>query len=217
MRQKFVGDRTVGTAEHRAHEQRWCKNTARAADPHRHARGQDLRREQSKQYEDRVVTGDSELQNRVADAVHLRDRQQQQPEQDTARRGTQPLRAVPEPVGDVLAGIQHTYEGEADSGRQHAETCVQHELERRGERERGELQERQAPERRAADRIGGDRAEDHEAERPGLEVAQNQLEREEHTRDGSVERCRDPTGGATRDQQPQLVHGHPRELTRQRA
>ena len=61
-----------------------------------------------------------------------------------------------------------------------------------------------AAERGAADRVGGDRAEHDQPERPRLEVAQDQLEREEHAGDRRVERRRDPARRAARDEQPQL-------------
>ena len=111
---------------------------------------------------------------------------------------------MPQPVSDVLAGVQHAHERDADPGRQHAEAGVQHELDGELKLNAGKREERVAAERRAADRVRGDRAEHDQPERPGLEVAQDQLEREEHAGDRRVERRRDPAGGAARDEQPQL-------------
>ena len=122
---QIVRDRAVGGAEHRAHEQRRREHAARAADPHRQARRQNLRGEQPEQREDHVVACDGVLQDRVADAVHLRHGEQQQPEQHAADRGPQPVRAAPEPIGDVLAGVEHAHEAEADPGREHAEPRVE--------------------------------------------------------------------------------------------
>ena len=103
-----------------------------------------------------------------------------------------------------------------DADREHAEAGVEHELQRRGEGEAGQRQERVRSERGPADRVGGDRAEHDEPERLGVEVAQDQLQREEHAGDRRVERRRDPAGGAARDEQPQPRLGHPHELTEHR-
>ncbi len=61
-----------------------------------------------------------------------------------------------------------------------------------------------AAERGAADRVRCDGAEHDQAEGARLEVAQDQLEREEHPGEGRVERRRDPARRAARDEQPQL-------------
>ena len=69
---RSCGDRAVGAAEHRAHEQRRREDAARAADPDRQARREDLRRQQAEQdARIDVVAGDRVLEHRVADAVHL--------------------------------------------------------------------------------------------------------------------------------------------------
>ena len=70
---------------------------------------------------------------------------------------------------------------------------------------------------RASDRVRRDRAEHDEPERSGLEVTQDQLQREEHSGDRSVERRRDPAGGAAGDEQPQLGLRQAEELAGHRA
>ena len=143
------------------------KTPARPADPHCQARGDDLRGEQAEQDEDHVVPGDRELEHRVAHSVHLRDGEQQQPEQHSSRGGAQPFRApAPQPVGGVLARVEDADEREPDARcRRPPEAGIQHKLDRRVERERRERQEGMVAERRAADRISGDRAERGRARR----------------------------------------------------
>ena len=72
-------------------------------------------------------------------------------------------------------------------------------------------------ERSAADRIGGDRAQHDQPERLRLEVAQDQLQRKEHTRDRRIERRRDPARSTARDKQPQLRLPQPEQLAGHRA
>ena len=77
------------------------------------------------------MPGDRELEHRVADAVHLRDREQQQPEQDAANGWPQPVRAaVPQPVSEILACVEDAHEAEPHTGREHAEAGVEQQLER---------------------------------------------------------------------------------------
>ena len=61
-----------------------------------------------------------------------------------------------------------------------------------------------AAERRAADRVGGHRAEHDQPEGARLEVAQDQLEREEHAGDRRVERRRDAARRTAGHEQAQL-------------
>ena len=110
-------DGAVGAAEHRSHEQRGSEHPARAADPHRQARREDLRCEQTEENKDDVLPGDGFLQDRVADAVHLGDGEQEQTEEHAADGRAQPFRAVaPKPVGDVLARVEHADERQPDTG-----------------------------------------------------------------------------------------------------
>ena len=162
------------------------------------------------------MTRDGLLEYAVADPVHLRDGEQQQSEQDPAGRGSQPRRPAPEPVGEVLSGVQDADERDPDAGRQDPEAGVQDELQRRGEVEARERQERLRAERGAPDCVGSDGAEYDVAERLGVEVAQDQLEREEHSGDRRVERRRYSRGGAARDEQAQTTLRYPGELTEDR-
>ena len=82
--------------------------------------------------------------------------------------------------------------------------------------EGGQPEERVAAEHCASDRIGGHRAEYHQAEGAGLEIAEDQLQSEEHAGDRSIERRRDPAGRAAGNEQPQLTLGQPDGLSESR-
>ena len=160
--------------------------------------------QQSEQREDHVVPGDGVFKHRVADAIHLRDREQQQPEQDPAGGGAQPARSA------ARAGRRgpHRRRGR---GRTPGRRRRRARRARRRARARaasvklnpGRVRNGCGAERGASDRVGGHRAEHDEPERLGVEVAQDQLQREEHPGDRRVERRRDARGGAAGDEQPQ--------------
>jgi len=136
-RKEVVGQGTVCRAEHRAHEQRRREHAARATDPHRQARRHDLRRQQTEQDKHEVVAGDGAFEHRIADAVHLRNHEEQEPEQHPAGGRSEPSRSSPQSVRHVLARIQQPDEGPAHAGGERSEARVQHELERRAEVESG--------------------------------------------------------------------------------
>ena len=68
---------------------------------------------------------DCPLKHGIADSVHLRNGKQQEPQQDTTAGRAQPVRSRPEPVDEILAGVQDADEAESNQGRQHAEAGIQ--------------------------------------------------------------------------------------------
>jgi len=101
----------------------------------------------------------SVLEHRVTDAVHLRHREQQQAEQHAPRGRAQPIRPAPQPVGNILARVEHPDEPQTDAARQDSQTGVEDQLDRRAEAKPWKREERVASERRSADRVRGGRAE----------------------------------------------------------
>ena len=76
--------------------------------------------------------------------------------------------------------------------------------------ERGQMQERCVTERRPADHARGDGGQDDHPERLGIEIAEDEFHREEHPREGGVERRRDAARGPAGNEQahPFLADPH---------
>ena len=81
----------------------------------------------------------------------------------------------------------------------------------------GQVQERLVAQRGAADHAGGDRGEHDHAERLAVEVAQDELHREEDPGQRRVERRRDAAGRAAGDQQPHPLLADPHHPAQGRA
>ena len=77
-------------------------------------------------------------------------------------------------------------------------------------------QERAAAKELLGDDIGDHRRKDHGEQRLDRELAQDQLQPEEHAGDRRVERRRDPAARAAGDQDPQPVLRHPHDLAQAR-
>ena len=107
---------SVGGAEHRADEERWCEHAARAADRDRQAGREELAHEQGEEQPDDVVAVDCLLERRIADAVQFRQDEQQEAEQEATGGRTEPLRAAPEPVGEVFAAVEDADECDPGEG-----------------------------------------------------------------------------------------------------
>jgi hypothetical protein len=108
------------------------------------------------------MTADHVVHYRIADAVHLRDRQQQDTERYATDRRTRPLRpALPQLVNKVLQPIQERLETDPDqsrSDRKHHDKQVGGVV---GHRQavRDLRKERRRAEDRSADDVAGDRRE----------------------------------------------------------
>jgi hypothetical protein len=63
------------------------------------------------------MASDSVLEDRITNPVHLRHGEQQQAQENAADGGAQPVRSAPQPVGDILARVEHAHEPEAGAAR----------------------------------------------------------------------------------------------------
>ena len=139
-------------------------------------------------------------QDGVADAVHLRQDEQHEAEQDAARCGAQPLGSAglePGPVTSVLNPVQDAGEHDADCAGDEAEQREEQVLDEVVDLERRQFQERFVAQGGPTDDAGGDRGQHDHPEGLGGEVGEDQFHREEHPGQGCVERCRDTAGRAT--------------------
>ena len=112
-----------GAAEHGADEQAGGEDAAGSADADGQAGGDHLADQQYEQEPDGVAAGDAVTEDGVADAVHLRQEQQQPAEQQPADGGAQPFRAAPGPVAGVLDEVEHAGEDHADQAGEQAEAA----------------------------------------------------------------------------------------------
>ena len=183
-----------------------------SADRQRQARRGELADHEDGHERQRVVPVDRALQHRVADAVHLREHEEQDAEQQATDGGPEPVRPAPHPVRDVLRPVDRPQEGHADEGGYESEQGEQRVDERRRDVSGRQRQEGVVAERRAPDGRGCDGGQDDGAESLGLEVAEDHLEREEDPGDRRVERRGDAGGRAAGDEQPQPSRAEPRVL-----
>ena len=87
-----------GRPEHGADEQAGREDATGPADPDGQAGGDHLPDQEQQQERDAVAAGDALAQDGIAHAVHLRQYQQESPEEHPADGRAQPLGAAPGPV-----------------------------------------------------------------------------------------------------------------------
>ena len=188
--------------EHRADEETRREHAAGSADADGEARREHLPHEQDEEEPYAVGAGDAVAQHRVTDAVHLRQHEQEQPEQDAADARSEPLGAAPHPLADVLNGVEHPREPEPDQPGHEAEHAEEQELRDVVHLERRQAQEGVVAEGGTADHAGGHCGEDDHPEGARGEVGEDQLHREEDPGERGVEGGGDPAGGTAGEQDP---------------
>ena len=191
----------VGGAEHGADEEGGREDAAGAADADGQAGSDHLAQQQHQQEGEHVLPADAILQYRVAHAIHLRQHEEQQAQQQSAGRRAQPLGAMPECIAEVLGAVEHADERHAHPRGQQAKQSVEEVLPEGDDMEWRQREKGLRAEGSAPDHVRGDRGQYYQAKGFGLEVAQDQLEPEEDTGDGGVEGSRDAAGGAAGHQE----------------
>ncbi len=121
---------------------------------------------------------------------------------------------TPEPVADVLGLVQHVLERQPEQGGDHRQQGDEQVVAgvAQGDPRREAGQEGGGAQELLADHVGH-HGREHDGE-DGLdgELPQDDLDPEEHARDGSVEGGRNAASGAAGDQDPQPALGHPDQL-----
>ena len=125
---------------------------------------------------------------------------------------------TPEPVTNLLGLVQNVLERQPEQGGDHRQQGDEQVVAGVAQGDPGGEagQERGGAQELLADHVGH-HGREHDGE-DGLdgELPQDDLDPEEHARDGGVEGGRDTAGGATGDQHPQPALGHPDQLAQAR-
>ena len=105
------------------------------------------------------LSGDRVLEHRIADAIQLGKRQQQEAEEHATSHGTQPVGAMPHAIQEILGPVQNADECQPGKTTQDPEDRVEAELPGGHDVERGQREERLVAERRTSDDVRGHRGE----------------------------------------------------------
>src|SRR5690349_6315118 len=110
---------------------------------------------------------------------------------------------MPDAVRNVLETIEHANERDAGERGENPEAGIEAVLGQRTEMKRRQLEEGARPERGPPDHVRDHRGRDDNTERFGFEIAEDELEGEDDSRDRRIERCGDTGRRTTRDEKAQ--------------
>ena len=158
------------------------------------------------------LSGDSVLQDWIADAIQFGKRQEEESQQHASSHRTKPFGSVPDAIQEVLGTVEDSDECEARKAAEHAKDCVEAELPGGDDMEGRQGEERLAPKGCPPDDVRHHGRKHHGAERIHREVLKDQLQREEDAGDRRVERRRDAGGRPAGDEQSQPTFGDMQHL-----